>query len=646
MGLLKFLDNIKVSNKLIGTFFIVACISGVVGIFATVQINGLNTSIKEIVEVNVEQADWSMESIIAVESQIMTIHASMLGETEARDEFIEAHNKVMDGFHNLTVLLKGTSQETAVTALETQYHSFHMACNGTSGVFDSTIKYEEAKSVADTQYWALDQLEDETDEKLASLEELVTAYALDNALTPNATLSDNAMELNLIVWRMVDRARMYMAVPLDYSLENNNTREQLRNEYADEISILAETDFVQSGLEKDFTDLLGQAEANFQWALANGSMNTTALTILEDVRTRVVFNSSNQNTSLADAVRSQEDGVFVKQDTLVANWVAATDAMETADSLGSSLQADLEVLELWVGDQLDLAKMAAAQSFNDAILFIPVLTVVAIVIGALSGYFLSRSITNPLSRVVTTSVEVAKGNLKVDTEGIDRRRKDEIGQLGSSFGTMIDVVISLIKQVQMTAEMVASASEELASTSEEVNALSEEIAATIQQVSRGASNQSDLATKSMDDIFKMSEVVDRSLHDIEGILQVIEDIAGQTNILALNAAIEAARAGDYGRGFAVVSDNVRRLAEETKTNAANISTLTDKIVSNIGGNITSLQESLQSFAAQSEEFSASSEQVASAAEQQTAAMNQLTTAAQDLTKMSESLANEISEFKT
>ncbi|MHA2294010.1 MAG: methyl-accepting chemotaxis protein, partial [Candidatus Hodarchaeales archaeon] len=140
--------------------------------------------------------------------------------------------------------------------------------------------------------------------------------------------------------------------------------------------------------------------------------------------------------------------------------------------------------------------------------------------------------------------------------------------------------------------------------------------------------------------------VDQSLNDIEGTLQVIDDIAGQTNILALNAAIEAARAGEYGRGFAVVSDNVRRLAEETKINATDITKLTEKIVLKIGGSITELQETLQSFAAQSEEFSASSEEVAAATEEQTATMHQLTETTQELSKLADKLNVSVSRITT
>jgi len=149
----------------------------------------------------------------------------------------------------------------------------------------------------------------------------------------------------------------------------------------------------------------------------------------------------------------------------------------------------------------------------------------------------------------------------------------------------------------------------------------------------------------MEDVSNMSNIVDQSLNDVESTLRVIEDIAGQTNILALNAAIEAARAGEFGRGFAVVADNVRRLAEETKSNSTEISKVTEQIVINIGSSVSSLQETLQGFAAQSEQFSASSEEVAAATEEQTAAMNQLTSLAQELTQPAEELSRVILSLK-
>jgi methyl-accepting chemotaxis protein len=276
--------------------------------------------------------------------------------------------------------------------------------------------------------------------------------------------------------------------------------------------------------------------------------------------------------------------------------------------------------------------------------FTIIITPTASIFVVMMVIYIIRSVQQPLDTMIEETDRVAKGTLTYEKKGLDTHGR-EFGEYEKSFTTMIENFSSIISQTQNASEQVAASAAELAPTSEELNALSEEIAATIQQISRGASQQSELVTRSIDDVIKMSEIVDQSLRDIEGTLQVIEDIAGQTNILALNAAIEAARAGEYGRGFAVVADNVRRLAEETKTNSSEISKVTENIVSNIGNSLTQLQESLQGFAAQSEEFSASSEEVAAATEEQTAATHQMTTTTQQLNEMSESLSRHVSKFR-
>jgi len=143
----------------------------------------------------------------------------------------------------------------------------------------------------------------------------------------------------------------------------------------------------------------------------------------------------------------------------------------------------------------------------------------------------------------------------------------------------------------------------------------------------------------------MARSVDVSIEEIESTLKIINEISEQINILALNAVIEAARAGEYGRGFSVVADNVRRLAEETKSNSDDINKMTTKIVGELGSKVKSLQENLQQFATQSEEFSAVSEEVAASTEEQTAAMAQLTTAAQKLAQQADSLAELSNRFE-
>ena len=214
---------------------------------------------------------------------------------------------------------------------------------------------------------------------------------------------------------------------------------------------------------------------------------------------------------------------------------------------------------------------------------------------------------------------------------------DDIGNLVQLHNGITKKLNAIIVKVEQLAVTVASSMEEQASVVTEVTALSEEITASVQQISRGASQQSNYADKGLEGITNMKSAVETATKDIENTAVVIQNIAKQTNILALNAAIEAARAGASGRGFGVVADNVRRLAEETREKSTNLNSMTTEIVQEIGTNVTQLSETFQNFAVQSEEYSASSEEVAAGTEEQTASMQQLSQTSQVLVRLSQDL---------
>lgn len=383
-------------------------------------------------------------------------------------------------------------------------------------------------------------------------------------------------------------------------------------------------------------------------------------------------------------------------------------------------------------------------------LYLIVLTLIFLVLSMIIVYFISGALSQAIIKVSTALNFLSTGDFTQEMPEKLLEQKDEVGEIARSLKAMKDSIKDMINTIKVSSNSIDFQAESLSAVSEQMSSSAENVSNAILDVARGtgfqaqdlagiteilnkfghglenivgsikdidinskdinlmagesnknmeslAESVSQLSSSFMDFVDKFKNL-DKNINQINEITELINSIAGQTNLLALNAAIEAARAGEAGRGFSVVSDEIRKLAEQTKISSEDITKLVTNIlndtniivakttgemderlenqfavinttigsfkniISAVDGIISRIKavtmsaeeinheknvilEKIEEVSAVSEEVSASSQEIAASSEEMSASSQEVASSAQSLSGMTKDMMEQVGRFK-